>query len=142
MNLIAFLLLLPAIAAYSISQLQQHGKFLLSKKSHLGFWGVDSWRRKYKSKIGKDVPRGSFDFIEPPNNWYYKFFNIAFVEKWPTSATFTVFASDGYHLTQFLFFLFLSLSITFAIGFDWWLLAGVWSGIHVVHAGVYKLLQR
>lgn len=110
MNLTAFLLLIPAIACYSISQLQQHGKLKWSKKG-LGFWDFDSDKRKYMSKI-------------------------------PFAKTALVFLTDGYHLMQFFMFIFLSLSITFAAGFDWWLLAGVWTGIHLVHVGVYKLLQK
>lgn len=137
MNLIAFLLLLPAIAAYSISQLQQHGK--LKYKDIRGFWGQWSSDRKYESWKRSGIV---IDKVQAPNTWYYRFFKIKYKERFPLSATLLVFLTDGYHLTQFLFFLFLSLSITFAIGFDWWLLAGVWSGIHVVHAGVYKLLQR
>src|SRR5688500_8468213 len=103
--ILALSLLGIAIAAYSISQLAQHSKFVLSRKNHLGFWGVDSWRRKYKSRIGKDVPRGSFDFIDAPDNWYYKLFNIPYHEKFPLYATFLVSLTDGYHLCQSISFL-------------------------------------
>lgn len=49
MKLIAFLLLIPAIAAYSIGQLVQHGKIRWSKDV-FGFWGEESDRRKYHRK--------------------------------------------------------------------------------------------
>ena len=43
-------LLALAIACYSLSQLQQHGKLRWSKKG-MGFWDYDSDKRKYYSKI-------------------------------------------------------------------------------------------
>lgn len=137
MKLIAFLLLIPAIAAYSISQLAQHGK--LKSKDIRGFWGQWSSDRKYDLWKRSGI---MIDKVQAPKNWYYRFFKIKYKERFPLSATALVFLTDGYHMCQFLMFLFLSLSITFAIGFDWYLLAGVWTGIHFVHAGFYKLLQR
>lgn len=139
MNLIAFLLLIPAIAAYSIGQLVQHGKIRWSKDV-FGFWGEESDRRKYHRK--PRTPDGGYWITGAKVNWYTRLFKIKYAERWPTSTNLTVFLTDGYHLMQFFMFIFLSLSITFAIGFDWWLLAGVWSGIHLVHFGVYKLLQK
>jgi len=56
--------------------------------------------------------------------------------------TFMVFLTDGYHLCQWLFFNFLSLSITFAIGFDWWLLLGTWILIHITHWAIYNTLKK
>jgi hypothetical protein len=139
MILISLSSLALAIGFRSISELTQHGKFILSRKNHLGFWGVDSWRRKYKSRIGKDVPRGSFDFIDAPSNWYYKFFNIYYVEKWPTSATFTVMFTDGMHLMQSLSFLSLSACVSLLSGISFWY---VWLGVLAVHFGVYRVFQK
>lgn len=143
MNLIAFLLLIPAIAAYSISQLQQHGKLRFARidtlKGRLSFFGYSSDKRKYRGIWNGPI---SFTLMQPKDNWYYRTFKIAHRERWFTSTNLTVAFTDGYHMCQALFLLFLSLSITFAIGFDWLLLAGVWSGIHIIHAGVYKLLQK
>lgn len=119
MKLIAFLLLFPAIACYTLGQLQQHSKLKwMDEAKPFNFIGRQSHRRKYKN------------------------YNSASGERWFTSTNLTVFLTDFYHLMQFFMFNFLSLSITFAIGFDWYLLAGVWTGIHFVHAGFYKLLQR
>lgn len=130
MKLIAFLLLIPAIACYTMIQMYGFGKLRWSKPGN-GFWGYASDIRKYK-----------FPHELAPDTWYYRFYNLRYREKFPLSATLLVFLTDGYHLMQFFMFIFLSLSITFAIGFDWYLLAGVWTGIHFVHAGFYKLLQR
>jgi hypothetical protein len=46
----AFILLALAIASYTISQLQQHGKLKWSKDD-ISFWGTDSDKRKYNSKF-------------------------------------------------------------------------------------------
>lgn len=135
MNLIAFLLLIPAIACYTLSQLQQHGK-LIWGKNDFNFWGTFSYKRKYKWDVYTKLN------IDAPSTLYYRFFKIKYRERFPLSATALVFLTDGYHLMQFLMFIFLSLSITFAIGFDWWLLAGVWSGMHITHFLTYKLLQK
>lgn len=136
MNLIAFLLLIPAIVAYSISQLQQHGKFRLYRERSYGFWGEWSHTRKYK----KTNPEGWV--IDPDDNWYTRLFGIKYKERWPTSTNLTVFLTDGYHFMQFLFLLFISASITFAAGFTWLLLLLVWILVHIIHFLVYKLLQR
>lgn len=128
--MIAILFLIIAIACRSISELALHGKLKWSKEDD-SFWGEHSYTRKYANPY------------EPPKeNWYYRFYKIGYLERWPTSATLTVMFTDGPHLSQFMFFNFLSLSVTFLIGFSWWTLAGVWIGVHVVHAGLYKLLSR
>lgn len=136
---LGFVSLALSIACYSISQLQQHGK-LRWQKGVYGFWDEKSHYRKYKKDWSKD-PLG-YDRFPPPDNWYYRFFKIKYKERFPLSATFLVTFTDGYHLMQFLFLLFLSSSITLFIGFDWWLLLCVWSGIHIIHFLVYKLLSR
>jgi hypothetical protein len=108
-----------AISCYSISQLQQHGKLAwMNPDKPFAFWGKLSHRRKYR------------------------LYNSGSGERWPTSTTLTVFLTDGYHFCQWLMFNFLSLSTTFALGFTWWTLAGVWMGIHLIHWAVYKLLSR
>lgn len=57
------------------------------------FFGEKSWENKY----AKD---GYGFLIEAPDNWYYKRFNIKFMEKFPFSATLLVFLTDGFHLFQ------------------------------------------
>lgn len=134
--ILGFISLALSIACYSVSQLAQHGKL---RWGNTNFWDIDSWTNKYKIKVDKN---GNSIFIHVPNNWYYRFFKLTHREKFPLSATFLVWTTDGYHLMQFMFLLFLSLAITLFIGFNWYLLLGVWSGIHIVHALVYKLLSR
>lgn len=48
--LLAILFLIMAVGCYSISQLQQHGQLKWGKEG-TGFWGYDSDKRKYTSKI-------------------------------------------------------------------------------------------
>lgn len=132
---IGVLCLIASVGCYSISQLQQHGKLRWGQNAHYSFWGEGSWRQKYKG-------HGTSKLEPSPNNWYYKFFKLKYAERFPLSTTFLSFLTDGYHFMQFFMFIFLSLSITFAAGFDWWLLLRIWSGIHLLHFGVYKMFQR
>src|SRR5688572_13398486 len=97
MTFLSLLLLTHAIAAYTISQLLQHGKFI----SDSTFWGASSWKRKYKVKWlrSKDGSLPDFgQFVPAPNTWYYRFFKIIYKERFPLSATFLVSITDGYHL--------------------------------------------
>ncbi len=74
------------IGLYRTGQMAQHGKL---SKNDKGFFGKDSWIRKYKQ--GQTV---SFT-----------------AERWPTSTTLTVFLTDWYHLSQFLWLRCLNLII-------------------------------
>src|SRR5687768_7244559 len=82
------------IALYRITQMIQHGQIKWSKDDE-DFWGNESWRLKYKSD-------DSGFLIDAPENWYYKLFKIDYKERWFTSTWLTVFATDGYHLLQFI----------------------------------------
>lgn len=113
--ILALVSLVIAIGCYSVSQLQQHGKLKWSKDDE-SFWGWSSDKRKYK-----------------PGTKEPKFF---------LSTTWLVFTTDGYHFAQFMAANFLSVAFTFALGFNWWLLLGVWLLIHVIHATLYHLLQK
>ena len=116
--ILALILLALSIACYSVSQLQQHGKLKwMNKGGVYGFWGEESDKRKYK--IGTDKEPAFF-----------------------LSTTLLVFLTDGYHFFQALFFSFLSLSFAFALGFNWWLFAGLFIGIRVVHFICRKLLSK
>lgn len=66
-----------------------------------------------------------------------------YISKIPFAKTVLVFLTDGYHLCQFCFFLFISLSFSIALQLENWkqyLL--VYIGIHLVHFVTYKLLQK
>jgi hypothetical protein len=132
--ILSLLFLALSIAARSVAELQQHGKLKWMKNDN-GFWGHDSYIRKYKLEQGREL-------VLAPTTYYYKLFNIKYKERFPLSATSLVFLTDGYHLCQMLSFSFLTLSITFAIGFDWRLLLGVWIGIRLVHGITYWLLSK
>lgn len=117
--ILALTFLILGIGCYSISQLQQHGKLKwMNHAEPFSFWEKDSHVRKYKEL---SRPKG---------------------EAFLFSTTFLVFLTDGYHFMQFMFFNFLSLSVTFALNFSWWLLLGVWSLIHLTHFATYKFLSK
>jgi hypothetical protein len=128
--ILSLLFLSLAIACRSVVELWNHGKLKWSKEDD-SFWGEHSHTRKYANPL--DAPK---------DNWYYRFFKIGSLEKWPTSATFTVMFTDGAHMCQALFMLSLGLSVSFALTFSWWTLAGVWALVHGVHFTAYKLLSR
>jgi hypothetical protein len=65
-----------------------------------------------------------------------------YMSKIPFAKTFLVFLTDGYHLTQFFFLLFLSLGVGWAMQLDWLGCLYGWIGIHAVHFIVYRALQR
>lgn len=137
----AILSLAVAMYCYAISQLQQHGKL----KFEGSFWNEDSWVRKYKWRAASKDPLG-YDIIpmpeKAPDNWYYRFLEIKYKERFPLSATLLVFTTDGYHLFQALFFSFLSLSFALAIGFNWWLFLGIFIGVRIVHWSARKILSK
>lgn len=65
---------------------------LFHNQKETGFFGKDSWKRKYKtSHLG---------IYAAPDNRYYKFFKIPYKEKFPLSATLLVWTTDGFHLLQ------------------------------------------
>lgn len=129
-ELLSLLSFAIGIAAYTVSQLQQHGKLKWTTEG-VSFWGKSSDLKKYK-----------WDFVpvDAPNNWYYRFFKIKYKERFPLSATALVFLTDGYHFCQFLFLLFISLSVVpllnWTYGIAFWILA------HIIHWAVYRFLQR
>jgi hypothetical protein len=135
--ILALVLLALGIGCYSVKELQAHGKLRWMQHGNYirAFWDEDSYLRKYKLTNEGTV-------IVAPQNWYYRFFKIKYKERFPLSATFLVAFTDGMHLMQFFFLLFISLSVALLIGFNWWTLLLVWSGIHIVHASVYRLLSR
>lgn len=110
-----FTLLSLAVAAacFAIRDLISHGKFSYGPSE--GFWGEQSWRRKYYSNNGlMDLPL---------SNWYYDLFKIPYLEKFPLSATLLVFLTDGYHLMT----LFMQLAIFAAISaVDWKMFLVCW----------------
>jgi hypothetical protein len=91
------------IALYRITQLAQHGQLKLGDKTGFDapwrFWGNKSYERKYKRN---KVLEKSYAHFKAPYNWYYRTFGIKYKERWFTSTWLTVFATDGYHLLQFL----------------------------------------
>ncbi|HEY3385784.1 MAG TPA: hypothetical protein VGK46_04700 [Saprospiraceae bacterium] len=125
--------LIAAVLCYSIRELYYHGKLKWQdEKKPFGFWGENSDYRKYKMEDGHTLP--------PKDNWYYRFFDIDHLEKFPGSATGFVLVSDGVHLLQTAFKLFLALSFAPLTGWIWagviWLIWGIFFTIF------YKILSR
>lgn len=91
-----------AAACFAIRELSAHGKLNPSGPSD-GFWGEQSWRRKYDDDVS--------GLTHAPDNWYYRLFKIPFKERFPLSATALVWLTDGYHLMGFLMQLFIFFAI-------------------------------
>lgn len=120
--ILALFLLSLGIAAYSVSQLQQHGQLRWMKNTipFDGFWGPESHKRKYKMIVGQRTKEPAF-FL---------------------STTLLVFLTDGYHFMQFWMFNFLATAFTFALGWNWYLFAGLMIGIRILHWLCRKLLSK
>ena len=68
------------------------------------YWNPDiSWRNKYAWDSEGELIPVEDAHIGCLMGWYYSLFNIKYLERWFTSATLTVFVTDGFHLTQFFF---------------------------------------
>lgn len=130
--IVAFML---ALMCYSISQLQQHGKLKWMDKG-FGFWGAQSWYRKYKRIVKVNEP---YDFEPAPKMWYYKLIGSKYKERWFTSTWLTVAYTDGYHACQSLMFLFLSFGISQLSHINFFI---VWPSLLVVFSLTYRILQK
>lgn len=123
--------------AYSVRELITHGKLKWMTKG-MGFWGNNSDRRKYKTHSA------GYGTIDPPNNFYYRFYKIPHKEKFPGSATFLVLLTDAPHLMQFLFKIFLIGSLVMYKEMvnpwvDGLIYFGIWG---IVFTVVYKDLSK
>lgn len=144
MSYLSLLTFALAALAYTISQLQQHGKLKWSQET-LGFktpnfWETDSWMRKYKQD--KSITH-VYSFVEAPKTWYYTYFKVPYKESFTGSATIFTLFTDGYHLMQFVMKILLAASIAlyrphFGLwdGVIYWL---VWSATFHVF---YKILSK
>lgn len=130
--ILSLIFLSLAVACYSIRERYYHGKLKWqNEKKPRGFWGARCDLRKYG------------DPLKPaPNNWYYKLNDLKYKEKFPLAGSLLVWTTDGPHHLQFWLFNFLSLSIIFALGFQWLTLGLVWGLIHILHATIYRLLSK
>lgn len=132
-------LILLSLAAffYAIKELQSHGK-LRWMKGGITFWGPQSFGRKYHYGYGMSFP------TKAPNTFYYRTFKLAYKERWPTSATFTVFLTDGYHLCQFFFTILFCLSaVSYRETFGYWWDGGIYWGLwHIIFPITYKIFSK
>lgn len=135
LNIISFCL---SVVAYSLKELQAHGKIRWANHPS-NFWWSDSWIRKYKID-----PKRSNQFIPAPDNWYYKLFKITYKEIFPLSATALVFLTDGYHLMQFCYkVLFIVSLVTYEPIFNMvWDFIIYFVGFGVVFSLTYKLASK
>lgn len=124
-----------AVIAYAIKELYSHSKLNWGK--HTDFWGNNSWMRKYNFK-------GDMYHDLPPDNWYYRFFKIKYKERFPGSATIFVTFTDGFHLCQMLFKVFLIASlVSYKEMVNPWVDGGIYFVIWgVVFTLVYKDLSK
>lgn len=102
MNLLNILSFILAVICYGIRELYYHGK-LKWQHSNAGFWGFHSSIRKYKYIAGVIQPA--------PNTFYYRFLKIKYKERFPLAASLLVSFTDGPHLMQLFFKLFLILTL-------------------------------
>lgn len=87
---ISVILLILGTIAHALHELAGQGKLdRMQKASPTGFFGAHSYERKYK------IPN-----IAAPNNWYYRWNEIHWKERFPGSATIFVSFTDFYHLSQ------------------------------------------
>lgn len=91
--MVSIIALIFLIGFYRTCQMAQHGKL---SNNEYGFFGSESWLRKYKTVGTKLLPR------------------------WPTSTTLTVFVTDWYHLSQFLWLRCLNLIVADSLLFPFW----------------------
>lgn len=127
----AILTLILAVGCRAISELANHGKLKWSKNDN-SFWGHDSYIRKYKLKHGREMELA-------PTTYYYKLFNLKYKERFPLSATFLVFATDGMHLSQAAYHVFLALSLSLFSGYSFF---WFWPTLPFVHALFYRMFSR
>lgn len=132
-------LLLLALSAVPASYMhaKDHGKLKGLGRAG-GFFSNQQDMRKWMPEPGfKNIL-----FTPAPNTWYYRFFKLAYKEKFPLSATFLVLYTDAYHASQALMRILMSLSITLAMNVPWWWAGLIWAAYATVHAIFYKLLSR
>lgn len=110
-----------------------------------GFFGFNQYRRKYKSvprEIGGWVVAGQTSAIKAPDTWYYRFFKLKYKEKFPFSATFLAFLTDGYHLFQLIWKALVIDSMAILTPWPWTVFLSGFSAFTFVFALFYKLLSR
>jgi hypothetical protein len=111
--ILSLILFCAGAVAYAIHELHAHGKLRWDNNDPYGFWGKESWLRKYEGP-----------FETPHNTWYTKFANVKHKEAFFGSSTFLVALTDGPHLMQFIYLLCFSGAIAVHHEKDWilWLL--------------------
>jgi hypothetical protein len=136
--IVSLISLAIAIACRSISELQQHHKLRWQNEAnnYFSFWGRNSWVRKYKRESGNTA------IFKLPTawKWYYKIIGSKYKERWFTSTWLTVAFTDGYHLMQFIYNIFLSLAVALLIDISYFI--WIWIGVVLVHALVYRIAQK
>lgn len=119
MILLSLLIMCLAVYCWAAAELQRQGKLRWTDpKKPLGYFGENSDNRKYKNY---DKDQGPAFFL---------------------STTLLVSLTDFYHHMQFWMFNFIALSLTLALGFDWWLFIGLMIGIRIVHWSGRKVFKK
>jgi len=134
MTLTSFIFLSIAAACWAVCS---HYTFQNRSKYKFGFWGEESYKRKYARSTAGDSK--VYWLIAAPANWYYRIFKIKYKERFPLSATVFVFLTDGYHLTQWIMIKCIIASITlelkpFLLLWAVWLLVFNYVYVRLKHA--------
>jgi hypothetical protein len=88
-----------------------------SLENRYGFWGKDSWVRKYKYEFFLGAL--SFECVSK-RNLYYRIFGIRYKEAFPFSATALVWLTDWYHAFQFVMLKAIFLAVYFREDWNNW----------------------
>ncbi len=154
-QIIAAICFAMAVHAYVIISLYWQNK-LSGKytKDQWGFWGKNSWWRKYKfmlymdhknewAAMGEGLPMNiGKDIISRMRRWYHKTFEVKYKEKFPFSATALVFLTDGMHLTQFIMIKLFCAAVAFAVSETWWVILLTFVGVRLLWLAVFNLWYK
>lgn len=122
--MISLILFSVAVVFYAISEAATFGKFKGD------FW--NNYNRKYKQPLEK-----------APSTWYYKFTVLKYRERFPGSGSIFVALTDGMHLMQLFFKLFLCASIvTYSPILGYWDAVIWFVTFGLVFTVAYRLIAR
>lgn len=98
----------------------RHSQSIFKKTAPYGFFGVESWVRKYKGGILLTDQILPYLVYPVTRIWYHKFFGLKYQERFLFSATALVFLTDFFHLTQFITLTLIAVAITYAADQPWY----------------------
>ena len=138
--ILSLLLFALSVVFYALKESAAHGKLKWSGDPY-GFWGSESYERKYKRNY---MFEDTYKKYDAPKNWYYKLSGVKYREKFPLSSTLLVMFTDGVHLSQTAFKLLLCASIVlYKPWLVWWKDALIyWLVFSLVFAVFYRIFSK